>query len=94
MWWPGISKDIKERVSSCKFCQVNRPSQRKEPLIPSPLPQHPWQKVRVDAFELDGKKYVVLVDYFSRYPEIVYVPDLTSRTVISKLEYFCKVGYS
>ena len=29
---------------------------------------------------------MVLVDYFSRYPKIVYVPDLTSRTVISKLK--------
>ena len=86
VWWPGISKEIKERVSRCDFCQVNRPSQRREPLIPSPLPERPWQKVGVDAFELGGKKYVVLVDYYSRYPEIVHVPELTARTVISKLK--------
>ena len=62
MWWPGIIK----RVPRLGFCQVNRPLQRREPLIPSPLPESPWQKVGVDPFELDGKKYVVLVDYITR----------------------------
>lgn len=29
---------------------------------------------------------MVLVDYYSRYPDIAYVPDLTSSTVIAKLK--------
>jgi transposase InsO family protein len=29
---------------------------------------------------------MVVVDYYSRYLELVYVPDLTSRTVIAKLK--------
>lgn len=53
---------------------------------PSPLPERPWQNVGVDAFELDGKKYVVVIDYYSRYPEIAYVPNLITSTVIAKLK--------
>ncbi len=44
---------------------------RKEPLIPSTLPNYPWEKVGSDRFVLDGKTYLIAVDYFSRYPEVV-----------------------
>ena len=54
VWWPGITKEIKKKVV-CHFCQVNRPSQRKEPLKTTQLPERPWQRVAVDALEMDGK---------------------------------------
>ena len=41
VWWPGIRKDIDEKVSKCAICckmQIQHP----EPLIPSPFPQRPW----------------------------------------------------
>ena len=53
---------------------------------PTPLPERPWQKVAVDALELDRKKYIVVVDYYSHYLEIAYVSGLTCRTVITKLK--------
>ena len=42
IWWPGIRKDIDEKVSKCSTCckmQIHHP----EPLIPFPFPQRPWQ---------------------------------------------------
>ena len=86
VWWPGITKTIEEKVELCHFHQVNRPSQRKEPLKTSQLPDRPWQKVAVDALELDGKKYLVGTNGYSRYLEIVYLPNLTCRTVVAKLK--------
>ena len=48
VWWPGISTELKDIVQVCKHCQVNRPAQIKEPRMPSPLPQRPWQKLGTD----------------------------------------------
>ena len=45
-------------------------SPQKEPMIPSELLQYPWQKVGVDLSHLHGANYLVVVDYFSRYPEV------------------------
>ena len=49
---------------------------RKEPMIPSTLPDYPWQRVGTDLFVLGKDTYLVTVEYFSHYPEIV---KLTSK---------------
>ena len=86
VWWPGISKEIKTKVESCQFCQENQPSQRKEPLMTTDLPDRPWQKVSTDLFELAGQKYLVVMDYYSRFIEILSLVETTSQVVIQKLK--------
>ena len=62
--------------------------QWKEPLIPTPLPDHvyPWQVVGTDLFELNGEKYLLLVNYYSQYPEIVKLSTTTSSAIIKMLK--------
>ena len=86
VWWPCISKDIKQKVENCEFCQKLRPSQFKEPLKYTPLPSRPWQKLAMDICELEGKHYLVVVDYYSRFLEIVFLTSITSEQVIGKLK--------
>ena len=85
VWWPGIGRALQEWIESCKQCQVAKPTQSSEPLMPTPLPDRPWQMVAADLCEVDKKHYLVVVDYFSRYLEIAYLPDQTSATVRSRL---------
>ncbi|XP_033728239.1 uncharacterized protein K02A2.6-like [Pecten maximus] len=86
VWWPGINKDIKEKIENCQFCQTHKPSQRKEPLITNPLPGRPWEKVSADLCDFENKTYLVVMDYFSRYLEIAYLPSTSSANVIGKLK--------
>ena len=65
---PGISTP-RDRKLDCTTC-VKDFSPLKEPMIPTELPQYPWQKVGIDLFHLHGANYLVVVDYFSRCPEV------------------------
>ena len=86
VWWPGISCDIHKKVSNCDFCQENLPSQRKEPLITTPLPERAWKKIGADLCEHQGKQFLVVIDYYSRFPEITLMSSTTSDAVINKLK--------
>jgi transposase InsO family protein len=81
VWWPKISSDIERFISNCQICN-HWSRDRAEPLIPSPLPQLHWQKVATDLFELNGRHYLVIVDYFSRFLELEELPSQTADQVI------------
>ena len=51
----------------------------------SELPKYPWQVVGTDLFKLKAN-YLLVVDYFSRYPEVLQLTSTTSASVISALK--------
>ena len=53
--------------------------------MPSSLPLYPWQVVGTDLFEWDNSSYLLVVDYFSRYPEVRKMTSTTSSSIISAL---------
>ena len=56
--------------ANCREC-AEQSVRKKEPLIPTPLPDYPWQVAGTDLFELNQCHYLLVVDYFSRYPEVI-----------------------
>ena len=82
VWWPGLYRDIQETVRKCSVCaKFHTPS--KEPLMPSVLPERPWQKLGSDLFELQGKNYLLIVDYFSRFIEVIKLASTSANAVIT-----------
>ena len=82
IWWPGLSKQLQDLVTNCTTCCKFR-SQRAEPLLPTTLPDLPWQKVGTDLFEWKKSNYLLLVDYYSRWIEIARIERTTADCVIS-----------
>lgn len=81
LWWPGISRDVEETVKRCQRC-IEKSSNRKMPLLPTDFPERPWQRVAMDLFYHQNKWWLIVTDYFSRYPEVALLSNLTSETVI------------
>ncbi|GFO02434.1 Pol polyprotein [Plakobranchus ocellatus] len=86
VWWPGISRDIQQMVAKCRHCLERSPTQQKEQLMTSELPDRPFQKVAVDICELNHETYLVSVDYYSRYIDINKLSNITSNAVINKMK--------
>lgn len=86
VYWPGINADIDRMVSSCETCLKHQAKQPKEPLTITDLPEEPWQKVGTDLFHLDGKKYLLVIDYLSNYPEMALLPSMTATCVIRQMK--------
>ena len=81
VWWPGLSAQLEALVRNCETCCTNK-LQRAQPLVPSQLPDLPWQKVGTDLFEWRNKYFLLIIDYYSWYIEIAKLSQTTAEEVI------------
>ena len=80
--WPNFSKQIKDLVQNCLECaKLSR--NRREALMVTPLPDYQWKVVSTDLFDLD--QFLLVVDYYSRYPEVIRL-QCTASAVIKSLK--------
>ena len=63
---------------------MTKSNNKKEPLLPHEVPDGPWEKIGVDFFDFDGKKYLLVIDYFSKYIYIEEMRKTTAETTINK----------
>ena len=82
VFWPGINSAIDELVSKCSTCQQHQRSNQREPLIPQEVPERPWATVAADIFYYKGRDYLLVVDYYSKYPEVARLSSKNSEAVI------------
>ena len=92
VWWPQLTRDATDFAQSCEVCwrmKTNSP----QPLQPSDVVPV-WHTVAVDLVEICGRHLLSLVDYGSRYPELVPVNDTSSRAIVQALmSIFARFGF-
>ena len=81
VWWPGLSTMIEQMVSKCVTCSKDRPVST-EPLMASTFPCGPWERLAMDLFELHGKVYLFVIDYYSPRIESKRLDNLFSESVV------------
>ena len=85
MYWPNIDKDIDEMINNCNACQKYRNLNPREPLLPYEKPKDVWNKVATDLFVCLDKLYLIVIDYTSKYFELVQLPNASSDRVITHM---------
>ena len=72
VWFPGIDKNVEKVVRNCLPCQACADSTNKEPLKMIEFRKEPWKEVSIDFCEpfKTGECILVIIDDYSRYPEI------------------------
>ena len=86
LFWPGMSKDIHQKMSKCATCATYKMKNQKEPMIAHHIPDRPWQKLGADLCEHKGENYLVVVGYYLKFIETALLPNKTAETVITHLK--------
>lgn len=82
VYWPNMDRDIEHKVKNCHECIRVSNAPTKHLLHSWPKSIHPWQRIHADYAEKDGINYLVIVDSFSKYPEIYPTTSTNSKTTI------------
>ncbi|XP_013911758.1 PREDICTED: uncharacterized protein LOC106540965 [Thamnophis sirtalis] len=86
VWWPNMDREIEECVATCKSCQESRPAPPEVPAKEWERPQAPWSRVHIDfAGPVHGQVFMVVVDAYLKWLEILLMTSTTAEAVIKAL---------
>jgi len=79
---------VKDAINQCLPCQATGSPPPPEPLQMTDMPDGPWQQVHVDLYGPlpSGEHLLVVIDRYSRYPEVEIVCSTKASSVIPKLD--------
>ncbi|KAK7105707.1 hypothetical protein V1264_012941 [Littorina saxatilis] len=88
VWWPGVDSDTERKCRTCHDCQIVSQPCVPEPMTRTKFPDGPWEDLSLDILGPlpTGHNLVVIVDYFTRYFEVMIVKTVTSEQIIKGLE--------
>ncbi len=93
VYWPGMATELKDTIARCEPCNIYSRQQPKEPLKSYEIPDRPWERIAIDFFTVDGKDYMVTVDYYSDFFELDHMSSKDAPAVIKRLKrHFARHG--
>lgn len=84
-WWSGIDKDIEDIAKNCANCNAHRNNPPKVDVHIWQQPLAPMQRIHLDfAGPFLGKMFLVMIDAYSKWPDVHVLPNITASTTILK----------
>jgi transposase InsO family protein len=86
VWWPNLDIDIESKVRTCTACQHMQSSPPTTSANPWIWPSKPWQRIHIDfAGPFLGEMFLIVVDTYSKWMEVVRMTSTTSENTINVL---------
>ena len=70
IWWPGLDQHIEDIVRQYSTCAAVRNMPVVSPLHSWKYPTRVWERDHIDYASFEGQNYFVLVDVYSKWPEV------------------------
>ena len=89
VWWRCIDRDIKNVAGNCDGCLQTRSRPSAVVLHPWQLAERPWQRIHIDfAGPFMQSMFLIVIDAFSKWPEVVVMNSATTARTIDELRVF------
>ena len=87
VWWPKIDRDAENLCKVCHGCQVTGDYGVPEPMLRVRFPTVAWQDCCADLLGPlpSGENLLLVVDYYSRYFEVVIMNSTVSTKIIEAM---------
>ena len=85
VYWININCDIENMIQRCDICQRELFAQPSEPLMQHEVPSRPWQVVGTDLFSISRNNYLIIGDYYSKFPFVELIEGRATSDMIVKL---------
>lgn len=94
-WWPSLDHDIEQLANSCKIFLESTPEPKKCILTKWPKLSYVFERIHIDyAGPIDNKMFLVITDFYSKWPEIFQVDKVDTDTSLEKIkETFSRFGF-
>ena len=88
--WPDMDRDIEELFFNCETCQINQAMPQKAPVHHRERTNNPWVRIhKIDyAGPFHGKMFLIIVDSFSKWLEVIPTNNASSKSTIKALQHF------
>lgn len=87
VWWPKIDEDIERIAKACSGCLQSRNKPSEVILHPWEWANFPWQRIHIDfAGPFLNHMFLVVVDSYSKWPEVVPVRSTTTSATVDVLQ--------
>lgn len=87
VWWPKMDYQVEKCVKACRGCILVSAPNPPEPMTRKELPTQPWQQIAIDFLGPlpEGENLLVIIDYYSRYLEVIEMDNITTASTIREL---------